>query len=90
MLRQLSLLRDNEGKNFTLIGLSVDASIDDCRNIIKNNMLKVDVVCDGDMVNGKLFRTLAFSYVPDNIIVKNGRVVARNLNMEQLKDQLNN
>lgn len=90
MLRQLSLLRDNEGKNFTLIGLSVDASIDDCRNIIKNNMLKVDVVCDGDMVNGKLFRTLAFSYVPDNIVVKNGRVVARNLNMEQLKDQLNN
>ena len=90
MLRQLSLLRDNEGKNFTLIGLSVDASIDDCRNIIKNNMLNVDVVCDGDMVNGKLFRTLAFSYVPDNIVVKNGRVVARNLNMEQLKDQLNN
>lgn len=73
-----------------MIGLSVDASIDDCRNIIKNNMLNVDVVCDGDMVNGKLFRTLAFSYVPDNIVVKNGRVVARNLNMEQLKDQLNN
>ena len=88
MLRQLMLLKKNEGADFTLMGLSVDASIDDCRRAVKNNMLELDVVCDGEMVNGRLFKSLAFSYVPDNIVVKNGRVVARNLTMEQLKEQL--
>ena len=74
--------------DFTLVSICADASIDDCRRTVTNNMFDCNVVCDGEMLNSRLFRTLAFSYIPDNIVVKNGRVVARNLNMEELKKQL--
>lgn len=88
VLRQLSLMKKNGEADFTLVGICADASIDDCRRTVTNNMLDCDMVCDGEMLNSRLFRTLAFSYIPDNIVVKNGRVVARNLNMEELEKQL--
>ena len=53
-----------------------------------NNDIDCKVVCDGDGVDGKLYRTLGLCYIPDNVIIRNGRIAERNLEMQDLKDIL--
>ena len=41
------------------------------------------------MIESNLFRQLGFTTIPDNIILRNGKVVSQGLNNKALKDELN-
>ena len=87
-LRQLMALQNDDEYNFQILGVCVDMDKQSCRRIMTNNDIDCKVVCDGDGVDGKLYRTLGLCYIPDNVIIRNGRIAERNLEMQDLKDIL--
>ena len=42
-------------------------------------------VCDELMLEGPVMKSLGLFYVPDNIILQNGRIIARGLGVQQLR-----
>lgn len=90
VLRQIAeMQKESEGK-WNLLGICVDASVGECRKTMRNNRIDCPVICDGDMLDGRVYRLFGFAYVPEFIIVKNGRIAERDLNVEELKKKLKN
>lgn len=89
-LRQIAEMRKESQGRFSLIGVCVDANVDECRRSVRNSGIDCPVICDGDMVGGRVYRVLGLSSVPDNIIVENGRITGRNLDLDELKEKLGN
>lgn len=89
-LRQLAVMQKESEEKWNLLGISVDASVGECRMMLRNNRIDCPVICDGDMLEGRVYRLFGFAYVPEFIIVKNGRIAERELNVEELKQKLKN
>lgn len=87
MLRQLQTAVNEDG-SLKVAAFSLDASVNDVRNTIKMNQLSFPVVCTGELFDTKPLRKLGMLTVPDNIVLKNGRIVARDLSTEDLMKQL--
>ena len=68
-----------------VLAICLDGSKVECDRSVKGQSLEGTFVCDEQMTEGKLYRLLGFSTVPDNIILQNGRIVARGLDNKQLK-----
>lgn len=90
MLRMLNARQKESQGQLAVVGISLDASTADCRQWVKTNHIEIPVVCDGQMIDGTLFRLLEFGYVPDNIVVKNGRIADRNLDTDELRRMTEN
>ncbi len=82
--RQLKNLRRKYNEKLKLVSISVDASSHDCRNYIKNDSVTWPLVCDGMMFDSKPMKLLGLNNIPDNILTKNGRVIARGLSTQDL------
>lgn len=87
VLRQLQNIQNDKG--IKIVAISVDASKFDCRNFIKINQMTFPVVCTGEMFDTKPLKQLGMLTVPDNIIVKDGKIVARSLSTQDLINRLN-
>lgn len=83
-LRRLCEKKRNGELKQTLLGVCIDGSLADCRRTLKNNEIDCPVVCDGDMTEGKTYRTLGFVGIPDNIVVKGGVIKKAGLSQEDL------
>lgn len=88
MLRQLKNKLQSHAGNVKVVAVSVDASKSDCRRYIKMNQIEWPVVCTGDLFETSLLKQLGMMTVPDNILIKNGKIVARNLPTKELVDRL--
>ena len=82
MLRQLQSLSKTAG--FKVLAINVDASKYDCRNFVKGNQITFPVVCTGEMFETPVLQQLCLQSVPDNLAIKNGKIVGRNLNTQDL------
>ncbi len=69
------------------LGICVDASEKECRKLLTRENIKIPVVCDGQMFDGKAVTTLGMNIVPDNILIKDGKIIGRTLTFQQLRDQ---
>lgn len=87
MLRQLknALL---EKKNVKVVTISVDASKVDCNNYKKMNQIDWPVVCTRDMFETNVLKQLGMLTVPDNMVVKDGKIIARNLSAKDLANKV--
>lgn len=88
MLRQIESIAEDKKGRITVLSICLDPSPYDCRKAMKNNNFKSRVVCDGDMLDGRLYRLLGFSFIPDNILIKNGKITDRRLSNEDLRKKL--
>lgn len=87
MLRQLkNALKDKSGVK--VVAISVDASKRDCENNIRMSQIEWPVVCTGEMFETKLLSQLGMLTVPDNIVIKNGKIIARDLSAKDLADKV--
>ena len=84
MLRTLKQLQRQSGGRLNVVSLSVDASRSDCDGALRS----WPNVCDGQMFDSRPLQQLGMMGVPDNIIVKDNRIVARNLMGTQLHDKI--
>lgn len=87
ILRQLKNAIDDK-KGIKVVTISVDASKKDCESYIKTNQISWPVVCTGELFETKLITKLSMLTVPDNIVVKNGRIVARGLSAKELVEKI--
>lgn len=89
ILRQLSNFLKDHG-SVQVVAFSVDASKSDCRNFIRANQIDFPMVCTGEMFDTKPLQRLGLLTVPGNIVVRNGKIVARDLARQDLMKQLEN
>lgn len=87
MMRQLQDAKKD--KSFKVLSFCIDASKYDCRNYMKMNQIDFPVVCTGEMLDTKPLRELGMVTTPDNMVVRNGKIVARDLSNQDLIKYLN-
>ena len=88
MLRTLKQLQRQAGGRLKVVSLSLDASRSDCDGALKVDSISWPNICDGQMFDSRPLQQLGLMGVPDNIIVKDNRIVARNLTGTQLSDKI--
>lgn len=87
ILRRLqNLQKDRAG--LQVAAFSVDASKYECRNNLKMNQISVPVVCTGEMFDTKPLAKLGLLTVPGNIIVKDGKITARDVTAQELEKNI--
>lgn len=89
MLSQLSRKARESNGTMAVIGICLDPSKATCRRFIKQyDAQDITNICDGKMVDGDLYNILGMYNLPDNIIIKNGKITARNLSQSELYPKL--
>lgn len=84
MLRSLTRRLEETNGAFKVLGISLDATPADNRRCQKDNQISVPTICDGRMLEASLYNKLGMASVPDNIVLKNGRVVGKSLSYMEL------
>ena len=88
LLRRLyAVARESEGQS-AVIGICADASPLECRKSMNSQTIDCRVVCDGLMMDSPLLRTFGLTDIPDNVLIKDGRVVAMHLTTDELIERL--
>ena len=88
MQRQLKTLKRKYGERLKLLGICIDADKKKCEEVLERDTVRWQTVCDGKMVDGELLESLGMMGIPDNILLKDGRVVAHGLDEQTLKERL--
>lgn len=86
--RILQSAKKEHGNRLAVIGISIDPSIAETKKRIDRDSITWSIVNDGKMFDCTLARQLSLNSIPDNIVLQNGRVVARGLTRNQLKEKL--
>lgn len=86
---QIKKLRKQYGNDVAAVGICLDAGRAECLRALRRDSVTWPNVCDGQMWASPLVARLGIGTVPANIIAdKDGNVVARNLNVERLKEKV--
>lgn len=88
MQRDLKRRQRSAKGRLQLMSISLDASKVECERTMKRDSISWGNVCNGDMLEDKTLQKLGLSGVPDNIVLKDGKIIARSLNKKALKDKL--
>lgn len=72
-----------------VVSICVDASKRECRDAMKRDSVSWPTVCDEQMLEGRMMHDLGLYQVPGNILLKNGRIIARDLSKNDLEKKLN-
>lgn len=87
-LRRLKALRRQKGGRFQVATFSIDASKNECTNSLQIDTITWPVVCDGRMFEGDVIQRLGLNTVPGNVLLKDGRVIARGLSTNDLVQRI--
>lgn len=83
-----TLLQEHPG-SLAAIGISIDASPEECRKAIERDQLRYPTACDGQLFDSPLLKKLGLGAAADNIIIgTDGRIVARGVSADQLENYL--
>jgi hypothetical protein len=86
--RELKRQQASSHGKLKVLSICLDGNKSTCKEAMRRDSITWPNVCDGEMMDGRLFRQFGFSSVPDNIILQNGRIVARGLRMPELHNRL--
>ncbi len=88
MVRRLNqLLKDNKAQ-FRLLIISLDGNKEKVQRFKEQQELRGQMACPPEMFDAPAVQALSLTTVPDNIIVVNGKIVARSLPIERLENNL--
>ena len=80
-------VRSSKGK-LKAVGLCIDPIQRECKDILERDSISWPNICDGAMFEGNVAKKLGVYSVPFNILLKNGKIVAKDLDANQLKERL--
>lgn len=86
--RELKRRQKASNGRLKLMGISLDASKYECKNNLKRDSITSPVICDGEMLGDKTLNKLGLSSIPDNMVLQNGKIVARGLKKQELYRKL--
>lgn len=90
MQRQLKRLKAAKGNGLSVIGVCIDPSKSEMQQSLRRDSISWPTINDGMMFDTKIAKQLGLSQVPSNILLKNGKIVGRNLRMNELKEKIEN
>lgn len=90
MQRQLKRLKTAKGNGLSVIGVCIDPSKSEMQQYLRQDSISWPTINDGMMFDTKIAKQLGLSQVPANILLKNGKIVGRNLRMNELKEKIEN
>ena len=89
MQQQIHEMTRRYGSRLAVIGISMDASLKDCRDAMRRDSITWPTVCDGMVWQSPLVSQLGISAVPDNIVVnEHGTIIARSLSARELTEKI--
>ncbi len=87
--RFLSRQMRQAGGRLEVLGISLDADKATALRTLRRDSIGFANICDGSMLEGKTLRRLTLDCMPGNLVVRNGRIVGRNLRSQEMKDRIN-
>ena len=91
MLQRLRQLKKQYGDRLGVVSICLDSRQQDCKQRVDRDSLKWPTVCDGKIWDSPLLETFGLSDVPANLVIDGkGRIVARNLPVQQLEERIAN
>ena len=69
------------------LGISVDANPKEVQQALKNDDITFPNVCDGKMLSTPLLKTFGLTTVPDNIVVRNGKIIERGITANTVRQR---
>lgn len=88
LIRQLKDLQKQAGGKLKIVSVSVDADKTESANALRMDSISWPNICDGQMFESAPVRILGMSAVPDNILTKDGKIIAKGLTTKDLIDKL--
>ena len=82
------MLNREMGGKLHLLGINLDATKSECQQVMSREHVENRQISDGKLFGTPLFKALGFGTVPDNMVVVDGRIVARSLNRMQLEEKI--
>lgn len=80
-------LRDSDHDSIQVVGICIDASKKECQRIVDRDRIETPVICDSLAFDGPLVGLFAFSSMPDNILLKDGKIVDRGLTVKEIREK---
>lgn len=87
-LRDLQRLQKQSRGRLKVLSISIDASKQDCKKSLERDSISWHNICDGNMFEGKVIQQLGMMNVPDNMVIQNGKIVARSLSTQDLREKI--
>ncbi|WP_423808829.1 DUF4369 domain-containing protein [Prevotella histicola] len=69
------------------LGISVDANPKEVQQALKNDDITFPNACDGKMLSTPLLKTFGLTTVPDNIVVRNGKIIERGITANTVRQR---
>jgi len=79
--------RKSQGK-LKLMSICLDASKSECKNNLRRDSITCPTICTGYMLEDKTLKMLGLATIPDNIILQNGKIIARGMQKQELYNKL--
>lgn len=86
--RRLLGLRQQSGGRLALVGVNVDASRQICRQAMQYDSIPWPIVCDEQMFQGPVAKSLGLRATANNIVLQKGKIVARDLSDDDLLNRV--
>lgn len=89
MRDRLKRLKEEYGDKLALMGVNLDASVQNCKRSLRNDSTSTITVCDQMMFESPMLEQFAFGGVNENVLFNaQGHVVERNIRPEDLESKL--
>lgn len=85
MLRKLKESQRKSAGRLKVVSIAVDASRVECEQQLKRDSIQWSNICDGKMLETKAVQQLGLTAVPDNILIKNGKIIARSIPVSDIQ-----
>ena len=69
------------------LGICVDANPKEVKQTLERDGIEFSNVCDGKLLNTPLLKTFGLNTIPDNIVIRNGKVVERNITANTIRQR---
>ena len=69
------------------LGICVDANPKEVRQSLVRDDIQFPNVCDGKMLSSPLLKTFGLTMIPDNIVIRNGKVTERNITANTIRQR---
>ena len=84
-----ALLPEEHGNDIEAISICLDASIKDCRRRVTSDSIKWSNICNGNMWQSPILKTLGIATIPGNIICDSkGKIIARDLRADKIEEKI--
>ncbi len=86
--RMLKQQQRRKGNRLRMVSICLDGSQRECRMNMERDSISWPNICDGKMFDTPVLKQLGLGNVPDNLLILNGKVVARGLNAIALRERI--